>query len=267
MDYQARLQHHLFQYKEYHLGIRAKQYGSSLDALPANLKELNILSGCRRPFRHMSQVNPLLHLQADFHHLTSSQALCFNLFFPFLQQPDLWRHLLSVIDSDVEDVRRTAFDFSFGPGSAETFDFCLSSSSGRHLYFDVKLAENWFGPSFQSGICVETLTACLRHDIVGLVSGSLLKSPEVAGLIVLLKKLAYVAGIGDSRLICIYPWANLKLQQSMKTLQDSLYDSVRHKLRIVYLEDLIKQLLMAFRDKDSKINAHFENLRIKYVVS
>jgi len=266
LDYQRRLRHHLFHYKEYNLGIRAKQLGSSPETLPSDLQELNILSRCRKPFRRMIQINPLFHLQADFHHLDSSQALCFNLFFPFLQQPKLWKYLLSVLGCEVEEVQRTEFDYSFGRAPEETFSFQFFSATGRLFFFDIKLAESWFGPSCQSITCAEPSEVSLRHDMVGLVSGSLLKSAEVAGLIFFLRKLAYVAGMADSRMVCIYPRANLKLTQAMKLLQDALYPTIRSKLQVVYLEDLLGALLTVLRNDNSELCAHFENLRQKYVV-
>jgi len=266
MDYQERLRNHLFNYKEYNLGICARQGGSSSAVLPAELKDLNILAGCRKPFRYLSQSNPLVCLQADFNHLASSQALCFNLFFPFLQQPDLWPILLQFLGADEEGVKETEFDFSFGRGPEEVFDFSLSLSSGRQFCFDVKLAENWFGPSYQSGICAESLTSCLRRDIVGLVSGSLLKSPEVAGLFVLLKKLSYVAATPDCRLVCIFPAANLKLNQGMKLLQDTLYENIKEKLVVFHLEELIQHLLAGLKSKNERIWRHFIHLQKKYVV-
>jgi len=266
LDYQTRLRGHLFQYKEYNLGICAKQFDSAPDALPADLRELNILARCRKPFRHMARINPLFHLQADFHCLASSQALCFNLFFPFLQQPKHWNGLLSILGCEAEEVERTEFDYSFGRSPEETFSFHFSSVGGRQFFFDIKLAESCFGPSCQSAACSEPSVTCLRHDIVGLVSGSLLKSDDVAGLMVLLKKLAFAAGMADSRMICIYPRANLKLTQDMKILQDALYATIKAKLQIVYLEDLIGALLTVFRYDSSELCVHFKNLRQKYVV-
>ena len=267
MDYQSELSQHLLNYKEYHLGIRSSSFGASRQALPAEYEDLNILTQYRSPFRSYRQANPLVRVQETFNELSSSQALCFNLFFPFVQQPELWPDLIGLLTADGQDeVSKTEFDYSFGKNAEDSFDFCLGMTSGAFFCFDVKLGENWFGPNCQSSISSECLTACIRQDVRGIVSGTLLKSHEVARVSILLKKLAYVASISRARLVVIYPRANKRLQQAIDLLHGSIYESMREKLVACHLEDLIDQLILRLHHNE-RIYNHFVNMKKKYVIA
>ena len=84
-DYVARLQHHLVNYKTSVLGVHESGFWGtppqSYDhILPVRLRELNIVAPLRDTFwREQCRVGWKLHQY--FHHLSSSQALAFNLLF------------------------------------------------------------------------------------------------------------------------------------------------------------------------------------------
>ena len=263
MDYHARVAAHLNRYKEFHLGIRAGATGRRA-VLPDEYRELNILPEYRRPFRQYARANPMFRLATDFGNLASSQALCCNLFIPFVQDPARHRVLAAVLCGTPQSIVRSGFDLSFGPATEEAFDFFCRLSDGSEYYFDVKYAETWFGPAHQSGISVEALRAMDRREITGLVTGALLKSPEVAKLVVLLKKLAFVAGRTAARFCCIYPAGNGRLQEAMDLLQRSLYPAVRERLLVLPLEDFLARLVEEAGPR-SGLGRYFTRVRAKYL--
>ncbi len=265
-DYHARVAAHLSRYKEFHLGIRAGRSGQRA-ILPDEHRELNILPEYRRPFRRYTRANPLFRLAADFGDLESSQALCCNLFIPFVQEPARHEVLTRLLSGVRQPLARTGFDFSFGPATEDAFDFFCRLADGSEYYFDVKYAETWFGPAHQSGISVETLRAADRREIAGLVTGTVLKSPEVAKLIVLLKKLAFVASRPSAYLCCVYPAANGRLQEAINLLERSLYPAVRERLRPFPLEDFLTRLVDEAGGAGSPLGRYFARVRAKYVPS
>src|SRR5690242_9119482 len=94
MDYQDRLTRQLRDYKARHSpaledgnGSGAGEPSTSPDILPKDQYRLNILSGIRERFwRWFETVDLPLTRDPFFHHLNSSQALAFNLFFPFVDE-------------------------------------------------------------------------------------------------------------------------------------------------------------------------------------
>ncbi|MEW6429169.1 MAG: hypothetical protein AB1568_14160 [Thermodesulfobacteriota bacterium] len=268
MDYHAKLMDHLCHYKEFHLGIRTSgaERRRQHPALPREFFDLNILPGYRRPFRALAERAPLFDLQGDFHCLHSSQALCFNFFIPFVQHPSRHDILLTALGQAGDTISATSFELFYGPETDELFDFYMELGSGQRLYFDVKLAENWFGPAHQSAMRSDALLASSRADIVGLVSGDVLKSPDAARLIVLLKKLAYVCCGEERRLCCIFPRANQRLHEAMRLLLRSLYPALREKIVVLHLEDLVAAVRRAGAKAGREdVVRHFQQLERKYI--
>ncbi len=263
MDYHARVAAHLSRYKEFHLGIRGGQTGQRA-VLPDEYRDLNILPEYRRPFRHYAHANPMFRLAADFADLKSSQALCFNLFIPFAQDTAKQGVLTTLLSGTSQSLTQTGFDFSFGPAIEEYFDFFCRFADGSEVYFDIKYAETWFGPAHQSGISSDALFAASRSDITGLVAGTVLKSPEIAKLIVLLKKLAFVVSRPSARFCCIFPADNTRLRAAMDLLQRSLYRTVEERLMVFSLEDFLMRLIDT-AGVDTELGRYFQRVQAKYV--
>src|SRR5438094_9661392 len=84
--YQATLQEHLARYAKRRLGIfeqgtyRGRPYSH---VLPSGLRFLNLLESIRAELQDYLRAHPSITPHPDFHHLNSSQAFAFNLFYPF----------------------------------------------------------------------------------------------------------------------------------------------------------------------------------------
>src|SRR6266550_6094280 len=90
MTYQQRLNKHLAEYKRSTLRIVEKgvyfHRGTKHlydHILPTKALWLNVLEPFRDPLRSFFGKNPRLKRHRYFHHLNSSQAFAFNLFFPY----------------------------------------------------------------------------------------------------------------------------------------------------------------------------------------
>ncbi|MDH5202484.1 MAG: hypothetical protein OEW69_04420, partial [Nitrospirota bacterium] len=148
--YGTRLKQHLAIYKKTHLGIAEdgiwKKNGKRYNhILPEQLKSFNILETIRSEFWAFKRRNPEIKLHADFHHLNSSQAMCFNLFFPFLGMPNYnVTHLLHAVNLPVAKLRSWSFERILDEAEGTNFDLCLEFESGGRTLFEVKLSESGF---------------------------------------------------------------------------------------------------------------------------
>src|SRR4051794_35516427 len=103
--YQELLKRHLADYKLNRLGViqnglwkgNGRRYAH---ILPVELQRLNIIEGYRAEFWKYWPRTRSLH--SDFHHLNSSQAMCFNLFFPMLSAPHIMQELFQVRSGAVD---------------------------------------------------------------------------------------------------------------------------------------------------------------------
>lgn len=146
-NYSTDLKGHLSQYKVSTLKIaenglwRKKRPYSHI--LPFKHRDLNILEPFRQQFWE-SYRKWAITLHRDFHHLNSSQAMCFNLFFPFISDENAGLQLLADIFRIKEPVSNPRFEFVLDPTEGTNFDFCLQGQKARY-FFELKLTEQNFG--------------------------------------------------------------------------------------------------------------------------
>lgn len=91
-----------------------------------------------------------IKLHSDFHHLNSSQAMCFNFFFPLYQERtlELITDFLGLTNETVnyETVcfEKDGLEAKFGRRPT-SFDFFFETNSGKKLHFEIKYTEGEFG--------------------------------------------------------------------------------------------------------------------------
>lgn len=147
--YVDRLQRHLAIYRERELGVPAgvwgdppREYGHILRRRDRNL---NIVEPLRAEFWR-AQTARSWKLHRFFHHLTSSQALAFNLFFPFYPHLPPWavatRRLLGIREGAA-----AALDFEreLPGGDGTNIDVMIEEADQRRTVIEVKLTEAAFG--------------------------------------------------------------------------------------------------------------------------
>lgn len=127
--YADRMKKHLAESKRQRLGIdedgvwrgNTKAYAH---VLPEALQRLNILEPVRREFwQYHAEHQHSLVLHTDFHHLNSSQAFAFNLFFPFLGLSTSVQPLLEALRQEHREVRCWSFEAMPDQEERTTFDF------------------------------------------------------------------------------------------------------------------------------------------------
>lgn len=91
-----------------------------------------------------------IKLHSDFHHLNSSQAMCFNFFFPLYQErtleliTDFLGLTNETVNYDTVCFEKNGLEVKFGRRPT-TFDFFFETTSGKRLHFEIKYTEGEFG--------------------------------------------------------------------------------------------------------------------------
>ena len=132
MAYADRIGKHLGKYKSNRLGVNEKGVGANgltfPYILPKILFRLNILEGFRSEFWSYYGV-PLLEskqqsrLTQDFHQLDSTQALSFNLFYPFIHEQSLLAILLKALGLEERQFDGFSFETPIDVVEGSYFDF------------------------------------------------------------------------------------------------------------------------------------------------
>jgi hypothetical protein len=143
------IKEHLAEYKKEVLNIpqngiwnkNKKQYAH---ILPEKYKDKNIINS----EYHQKIINEItgspIKLHSDFHHLNSSQALCFNLFFPVFFE-DKFNFLLNkTVHKDTkEKTEKYIFEHIEDKKENTNFDLYVKTDKAKY-YFEIKYTEKEF---------------------------------------------------------------------------------------------------------------------------
>ena len=83
-----------------------------------------------------------IKLHKDFHHLNSSQALCFNLFVPIREEKRFQPLFDLLLVKD--EVECTKFEYIEDPNEETNFDFFIKGRNTQY-FFEIKYTESTFG--------------------------------------------------------------------------------------------------------------------------
>ena len=271
--YQARAKAHLAQWKLARLGVAEngtwqKNARPYRHILPRPLHRLNILEAVRSEF-FAHRKTRRIKLHSDFHHLTSSQALCFNLFFPFLANPGVDAHpLLDALGVSWRGLADWWFEYvpTTPKGEGTNFDLFAESDAGERLYVEVKFTENAFGAVKPDDKHRGKLNSIYRPALAGKVRASALDEGYFFKHYQLLRNVSYADPVAGARVVFLLPRENDSLVKALEEFDRQLLDGVRPAISVVYLEDLLAVLTSSIRDERSHASACISLLKEKYII-
>jgi hypothetical protein len=205
-------------------------------------------------------------LHQFFHHLNSSQALCFNLFYPLLAEGELAllaQSLMSTIHPPFEATFEKQSELE-NATRRTSFDFHIRDEDRREVFVEVKYTENGFGGAkndkdhqdkFQ-----DTYAPLLEQNVY-LKPGCknqafFLKNYQI------LRNMVHITPQSEVRFLI--PRANTKTaKQAESAREEFLSESGRDKFRIIYLEDMVSQLIDTCREK--RLDGYYQSFDQKYL--
>ncbi len=237
--------------------------------LPEDLKEQNILLPYQGAFwEYFDQLGSgTIPLHRYFHHLNSSQALCFNLFYPFVH--DACRRLpimLGRLGLRTEGACEAAFEKVLRPEEGTCFDFFLRYEDGQIVTFEVKYSETGFGAAADDAkhrrkhaeVYVPLLRGVVREELLHDRAFFLANYQALRNLLCLGESASSLA-------VFIVPAGNTAVMAQMLAVRDMVVPEVRHRVRTVELGELVAQLEAAVFLVDPRMEDHFQAFREKYL--
>jgi hypothetical protein len=234
--------------------------------LPADKREQNVLEPIREQFWRYADTNALrTKLHRDFHHLTSSQAFAFNVFFPFFgmpwSQPEILLRGLGLPRRELADCK---FEAIPDPDEETNFDFLSTSTDGTRLLVEVKLSESEFGRCEDDETHRNKLDTIYGERLRGKVQASALEKKLFFEHYQLLRNVSHLAA-GDV-LVFLLPRANsTTFKRAQKFVEEIVLESVRPAVRLVAVEDFIRDARSA--GPNSETLSVLQLLERKYVLA
>ena len=245
--YQKRLETHLADYKVHRLGIeeegtfvfrgKARKYGH---ILPKPLAWLNIPEPFRKEVREFVERDDRITLHKYFHHLNSSQALAFALFYPY------WVRSARTLARAFGATGFDSWDFERIPEPDEgtNVDVWWTSKGGTNTYGEVKLSEREFGGASDDERHHRKLERTYAPILTGVVAESLLEPKTFFANYQILRNLwlASRGGHEKDRVVFLTPGASPGPAKQLKAVLSKVDPSLRTRVRIVHLESLLETL-------------------------
>ena len=274
-SYVQRAKKHLSAYKRERIGLNLdgkwrtnkKPY---THLLPVASQSLNILETYRREFWQdfYDERWGRIALHPAFHHLTSSQAMCFNLFYPFLANE--CRHLALLLDAlglGDREVKEATFEKILRPEEGTALDFYIEFMDGTYSTFELKFTESGFGKV--------TLSDKYRkrwEDVYSKMVGPVLNpetcTPEVFfSQYQFLRNLCYLSNKVESLCFFIAPEGNVHFSDTEEALDAALLPEYRHRAKVLSVKELLGKLTTAAAEsEDGKLKHHLDAFAEKYLV-
>ena len=270
MSFRAQVCEHLSEYRKKSLGIseegiflyRGKIHRKG-HILPKSTQRENLLPPYGEQFFRSEHGTTKLHQY--FHHLNSSQGLCINLFYPLLKEDALALFLCS-IGSDMSTPVQGVFESESQLENAArrtSFDFHLRREE-QSLFVEVKYTEDGFGGAKLDAEHIEKF----RVTYAPLLANSAYIADQCNDPLFFLRNYQVLRNLvhitSQSEVVFLFPRANCKVaEQAARAREEFLTESGRERLRVVFLEDLVEDLIAAC--SGTQLQGYYESFRHKYL--
>lgn len=229
--------------------------------LPVAASELNLCGALRRELLALVQGHSKWTKHRDFHHLNSSQAMCWNLLMPALVVPGGLERL-GVAMGWPSLIK--AMEFEAIPDLVEftNFDCVLELSDGGTVYVETKLTEREFGGAAQNPKRELKRTDIYTPRLLGKVPPELLEAAAFFAHYQLLRNLSHLMSASDW-LVLLLPRANAGLVRQAESFRAMVLPPWQAQVSLVFVEDLLERLVS---QPDARARLHYEECQRKYVL-
>ena len=249
MSYQDDLKKHLAEYKRQHLGISEpgvfRYRGRDVQRdhiLPFGQSVANLLAEAEPAASAFLAAHPRKR-HKYFHHLNSSQAFAFNLFFPYFSgEPESAAALLRALG---QNGILTEWEPEKVPVAEEetNIDVFWATSDGVRTFCEVKLSEADFGTADDDDRHREKLASIYNPILAGHLDPARLQPPAFFAAYQFNRNIWHMVRTdGQSRLIFLLPRSNTVLWALLQNMLVGVVPSTRKRISAVAIEDVIATL-------------------------
>lgn len=245
--------------------------------LPLEQKEKNIIEAFRDDFWAYHKGTDI-KLHQDFHHLNSSQALCFNLFFPLFHYD---KRLLTFVLHRIIEVAPTfrtskenldklfaikndrlsehfaaeleeefltnnifsgcEFEKILDTNEGTNFDFFVQLQNGNKVLFEIKYTESGFGKTVADERHIHKYDTIYKLRLEKVLRPEFINQDFVFKNYQLVRNLSYIDDL--TTVVFLFPEANQDLRGTADLISKILLPDFVHQTRVVHIEDLTRQIL------------------------
>lgn len=258
---------HLTQYKRTILGVNkdglwVKDGKSRPHILPSDLREMNVLEPYRNAFWRYAHQSTI-HLHRDFHHLTSSQAMAFNLFFPALTEGALAnRRIVQALTGREDDIRAWAFEAVPDPTEGTNVDLLLDLASNGKVFVELKFTESRFGTAKADERHRNKLRDLYRPRLIDKIEPGFLEDSVFLSNYQLLRNISHITSTFDTVAFVVPSRNQRATEHANRVLKAALLPGTAG-VRLVTVEDIVDTISNAIVNE--RFAEHYRLFQEKYV--
>jgi len=267
----AAAQRHLAAYKLKHLEIREngtwgrppRQYSH---ILPYRFRKANIILTASADFwRLQGERKWLLHRY--FHHLSSSQALAFNLFLPLVARWSGAEVLLRALGIPEGPHIETDFEVILNSQEGTNIDVLITVGPRMRYIIEVKFTESAFGSTKADKRHIDKLRNVYVPLLQGRVSDQCLEPARFFREYQLLRSLSLIRPDTEDALILLLPRRHARIwRYASRWSSDLTLGPMGRSVRVVALENVLSCLSTAQAALPAPLQHYVEELVCKYSV-
>ena len=243
---------HMSEYRQERLGIAEsgiwRKNGKAYPhILPEEKKQANIVKPIRdefwRDFAEYAKQGVKLH--EGFHHLNSSQAMCFSLFYPYVlgggKEAEVLQGALGLPVAPV----RAGFEKVLRSDEGTNFDFCMEYSEGAKMFFELKYTEAEFAGADMDARHLQKYEAIYRPQLERLLVPE--RRSDAAFFFKhyqIFRNVLYLLEHEASRVFFVFPEGNAKLAYISEVLKDAVMPEFQERVSVLHLETIVGILMM-----------------------
>ncbi len=271
MSYQQQLKTHLAEYKRSHLGINEpgifRYRGNDLQRdhiLPLAEERRNLLDEAELYARAFLAENRLKR-HRYFHHLNSSQAFAFNLFFPyFYGGQNAAAALLRAFGQqgvfvECEPEAVPALD------EGSNIDMRWTTDDKSTTFCEVKLSETDFGKAVDDDRHRDKLQKCYAPILAAHLEPSRMERQIFFEAYQFNRNVWHMVRSDQNRLVFLLPRANTVLWSLLQNLLLGVVPSTRKRIDVVAIEDVLNKLSADDRCPTA-LREYSNKLKRKYII-
>jgi hypothetical protein len=272
VSYQDDLKSHLAEYKRLHLGIIEpgvfRYRGRNLryhHILPLAKASANLLLEAQSAASAFLAVDPRKR-HRYFHHLNSSQAFAFNLFFPYFSGGPATASVLLRALGQKGALAKWEPEAVLVPEEETNIDVCWQTSDGIATFCEVKLSEADFGKAVDDGRHRAKLRDIYSQVLGGHLERSRLEPSAFFNAYQFNRNVWHMVRTDRSRLIFLLPRSNTRLWQLLQDLLAGVVPLTQKRISAIAIEDVIANLL-ADDECPKRLRKYPLKLKQKYIIN
>ena len=252
--YRTDILEHLIQYKNNVLNVKKNGIDTRLKKeyphiLPKEKEYLNIINSTYgMELWNLIKIYKI-KLHNEFHHLNSSQALCFNLFYPIIKE-----NKFDLFFDRKEDIIEWKFEFVPDKKERTNFDVYIRTDKDRY-FFEIKYTENEFHKKEINDETIKRYNEIYKeimNEFNNVTAEIFLNDYQI------FRNLSYI-NIGIINFVI--PKARMDLNNQINNVLENYCNiNLRKRINIMYIENIVEKAL-SFQ----KINEYYKLFYNKYV--